>query len=161
MLPNLAKQYLFIHEEIIMLRNCFYRLCDRGIMMIKLQFRYSLGNFRMAERIFNQINKDGGFVKYLSTLLNGSIINKVLWSFGMLSSNFRNLNKWTIRVFQKQMIRKRRYPKFVIYGIQLQVQYLCQKMNQYRVYFEIFDNDGIVQFEEFRVVYQEGVELNR
>jgi Ca2+-binding EF-hand superfamily protein len=47
----------------------------------------------LAERIFNQIdgNKDGiitfeDFVKYLSMLLNGSTIEKALWSFGMLSS---------------------------------------------------------------------------
>lgn len=32
------------------------------------------------------------FVKYLSMLLNGSTIDKALWSFGMLSSNLSKLN---------------------------------------------------------------------
>ncbi|CAD8151009.1 unnamed protein product [Paramecium pentaurelia] len=162
MLPNLAKQYSFTQEEIIMLKNRFDRLCDRG-MMTKQQFRDSLGILGLeqflAERIFNQIdgNKDGvimfeDFVKYLSMLLNGSTIDKALWSFGMLSNNKSILELEDM----EKMIFEICYLWNSITGSKS-----MPKKELVSEIFRIFDNDddGIVQFEEFRVVYQEGVEL--
>lgn len=105
----------------------------------------------LSERIYNHIAENGvivfeDFVKYLSMLLNGSSAEKALWSFKLLSNNksileiedmermiFEICYLWNSMTGSKSMPKKE----------------LVEEI------FGVFDrdHDGLVSFEEFRVIY--------
>ena len=93
----MALQYGFSEDEIMDIKQRFDNISEKGILT-KALFRDSLGllglNEFMSERIFKLIdinNNDKAnfedFLRYLFVLINGTDLDKAMWSFKMMSNN--------------------------------------------------------------------------
>ncbi|KAM3139717.1 hypothetical protein pb186bvf_008175 [Paramecium bursaria] len=154
---------MFNKDELLLIKQRFDKFADKNILKAH-QFRDSLGLLgleqQLSDRIFAQIDsdKDGqinfeNFLQYLNMLLNGTPEEKALFSFKLLTQNNKNYLE--------------------IEDLELMIYEVCYLWNSItgsntipkkeliQEIFSVFDqnNDGLVSFNEFKVIYSEGVEL--